>query len=492
MTSPITTLYDPAPNPWGASLNIQRMVELEYVRTGNELISANLASMQGSLSAMQSILHTLGTIQDLHNKLEIPPVDKFNPVFAPPSGIATVGRYDFYHSKYSHSITSNLASSIDGIVYHSSTIVMGGAVPLLNISQSAFMSALQFGTGTATTPDGWAVPASFISNFHGAAFHPGSLKMPSGYEQVYARAASAFFGKLVVPEVTGGSTGILSTIAISVPIFVPGTGTSAPSTFTLPPTTINGTYTFYYSLHGHYLTSDVGVAGVDTVIPGPATFNSFVIQGNVPLIPLSANPGGLPLLLGNYITNPSGWAIPVSAQGNFGTVFNATTMTVPPSVVSAYNQALNLRFNSPTASSYFSSYTTVLLGGVKQSVVTQFNNARNLLAQQMDLLRNFAPNSDLLSDLSTVYNSMPTGTGSTLNTAIISWLKDNYGSSNNRAGAIQTDISQAINSAQSLNTTQQEKVKRYLFVFEEFYKSASAVLTAINQIITHMASNINR
>lgn len=71
------------------------------------------------------------------------------------------------------------------------------------------------------------------------------------------------------------------------------------------------------------------------------------------------------------------------------------------------------------------------------------------------------------------------------------WLIDNYNSRDSTtAGSYQENISKAITAAQSLNDTQKEDVRNYLFVFEEYYKSASAVLQKITDIIQRMAQGI--
>lgn len=59
-------------------------------------------------------------------------------------------------------------------------------------------------------------------------------------------------------------------------------------------------------------------------------------------------------------------------------------------------------------------------------------------------------------------------------------------------GDAQTALSAAITSAEGLNDTQKEAVRNFLFVFEEFYKSASAALQRISQMIEKMAGNISR
>lgn len=80
--------------------------------------------------------------------------------------------------------------------------------------------------------------------------------------------------------------------------------------------------------------------------------------------------------------------------------------------------------------------------------------------------------------------------------AFKTWMLDNLDQHNNanagKAGLIQQNITFAITAGESTNDSQKEEVRRYLFVFEEYYKSASAVLQALTQLITKMAQNIAR
>lgn len=72
------------------------------------------------------------------------------------------------------------------------------------------------------------------------------------------------------------------------------------------------------------------------------------------------------------------------------------------------------------------------------------------------------------------------------------WMLDKYGSGDNNAGQIQQDITNAIAAGQSLNDTQKENVRQFLFIFEEFYKSASAILQTLTQIIERIAQGLAR
>lgn len=80
--------------------------------------------------------------------------------------------------------------------------------------------------------------------------------------------------------------------------------------------------------------------------------------------------------------------------------------------------------------------------------------------------------------------------------SIFRFLEDNnntqFAVTGRTAGDTQQALTTAITAAQGLNDTQKENVRQFLFVFEEFYKSASAMLQSITQIIQKMAQNISK
>lgn len=112
----------------------------------------------------------------------------------------------------------------------------------------------------------------------------------------------------------------------------------------------------------------------------------------------------------------------------------------------------------------------------------------------------------LYSTVTKVYNHLaeafPNATNSRANAVhLFAWLADreNIGNSSSaytltgaKTGDVQDAMTTAITAAESLNDTQKENVRNFLFVFEEFYKSASAVLQRISAMIEKMASNISR
>jgi len=73
--------------------------------------------------------------------------------------------------------------------------------------------------------------------------------------------------------------------------------------------------------------------------------------------------------------------------------------------------------------------------------------------------------------------------------SIQTWVQDTVSGAE---GDNQRHLNDAIVAAQSFNDTQREELRRVMFVFEEFYKSATALLSRLTQILEKMASFISR
>ncbi len=76
---------------------------------------------------------------------------------------------------------------------------------------------------------------------------------------------------------------------------------------------------------------------------------------------------------------------------------------------------------------------------------------------------------------------------------LLFWVYDGYSASNQNgveSGNFQRNLTGAITAAQNLNDTQKEDLRRFMYLFEQFYKSASAILQAIDRMVNKMAQNI--
>lgn len=175
-------------------------------------------------------------------------------------------------------------------------------------------------------------------------------------------------------------------------------------------------------------------------------------------------------------TVPASWttmvyALRLSVNGDGDPVsVDASYLALTPSGYNAINQLISYR-NSVAA----------LVAQLSQQFTATQRNATGSLYGTLKSVYN-----DLLSV------QVPPTDAVTQDT--FAWFIDKYdvvqGGDITQQGAIQNNITKAITSAQSLNDTQKENVRNFLFVFEEYYKSASAILQQLTQTIQRMAQGI--
>lgn len=75
------------------------------------------------------------------------------------------------------------------------------------------------------------------------------------------------------------------------------------------------------------------------------------------------------------------------------------------------------------------------------------------------------------------------------------WVMDNFDQNSTKSasdqGKYQDDLTLAITASQSLSDAQKEQVQNYLFIFQEYYQSAGAMLTTLNSILKSITRNIS-
>lgn len=173
----------------------------------------------------------------------------------------------------------------------------------------------------------------------------------------------------------------------------------------------------------------------------------------------------------------------------------------------AYSAGASVRQYTSAASAFFGKPVSVSVNfsaaGGLAAFQTQMQTVRDQLVSQITTLSGTTPrisgredSNSLLAKLRVVLKDIDTtGALSSLSGAE-RWVTDNYNKTATAgvtsAGLIQQHITNAITAGQALNTTQTESVRNFLFLFEEYYKSASAVLQAISQLIQKMADGIAR
>lgn len=186
------------------------------------------------------------------------------------------------------------------------------------------------------------------------------------------------------------------------------------------------------------------------------------------------------------------------------TTFDNSSFKVTQGVQSATIDEYQNVYQS-MASAYFGKPIDPVLnlpaGTTLADAQTQFNQIYQNIGTMITKLQTITPVANqndpgtLLFQLKQVQKDM-IGTAANAGANFSTWVLDNYnnftqgGSSN--AGALQANITTAITAAQSLNDSQKEDVRRFLFIFQEYYQSASAILSKITQIIEKMAQKISQ
>lgn len=189
--------------------------------------------------------------------------------------------------------------------------------------------------------------------------------------------------------------------------------------------------------------------------------------------------------------------VTVKSKGSFGgpSIYNNPNLSIED-----YRNRASAFFGTPVGVSV--SFTT-LSGGVN-GFLSQMQAIRTQLVSQISALVDSTPtlsngqedSNSLLAKLRLVLKDIDDTHAASTAAGAQAWVIDNYNSSastnTTSSGAIQQRITNAITAGQSLNTTQTESVRNFLYLYEEYYKSASAVLQAISQIIQKMADGIAR
>lgn len=168
---------------------------------------------------------------------------------------------------------------------------------------------------------------------------------------------------------------------------------------------------------------------------------------------------------------------------------------------STYISAASAFFGTPVqVTASFSSLNSTGTGTFSD-FEAKLKTIRSAMALQITQLSAFTPplpgggedSNSLLAKLRIVYAET---NGITNQATALAWIVDKYNETGTSAvtdaGDIQQHITEAITAGQSLNATQTEDLRSFMYLFEEYYKSASAILQAISQIIQKMADAIAR
>lgn len=163
-----------------------------------------------------------------------------------------------------------------------------------------------------------------------------------------------------------------------------------------------------------------------------------------------------------------------------------------------YNEAASAFFGTPIDPAFYIGSTLIEDDSSSEygDFIDKLDQYKDELAEQIEFLSSITDTDDpntLYAKLKIVYDELP-DTGDF--DAVSEWVIDNYDVHGAEgaaiAGNLQQHLTDAITAGQSLNSSQQQKVQNYLFIFQQYYQSASAILNALEQIITRMAQAIAR
>lgn len=72
------------------------------------------------------------------------------------------------------------------------------------------------------------------------------------------------------------------------------------------------------------------------------------------------------------------------------------------------------------------------------------------------------------------------------------WLIDNMGVTTSSTGSIQNNLTAALTAGENLNSDEQQQMNQIEYIFQQFYDSAAAVMSTLNQVLQNIAQNIAR
>lgn len=170
---------------------------------------------------------------------------------------------------------------------------------------------------------------------------------------------------------------------------------------------------------------------------------------------------------------------------------HVTSRSVPAFDESNYETDASHIFGSPIVPSLIASFDYSVITGY----AADLDQALNDLLNDLPGGAGGAEATALMNDSNSIYSlgkKVITDIGSDPE----AWVMDKYNEDNTQtagqAGLFQNNLTLAITAGQSLNDSKKEEVRRFLYIFEEYYKSASSILNKITQILEGVARNISR
>lgn len=528
--------------------SVQSLVELDYIKTANDILSDQLSSLEQALEATKSTLDYLGNLQEIHNQIVISNSTSFANKFNIFASAGTFGSPSAFLSAYNKAASTFFSPPItpstklipDNSAYATITVPTGGAA-LLNdttIVKERFFALRTDLLGMPTIPDstGSIITAEKQSNgkytlkdsnfttlstdvdinigdggingkdkYVFLAPHSYSDTFRTAYD-LQTRGSDHSDGYNVSFTFNGGGTQSAS--------FLYSYEDTTSSTLNASNLVIDRIRMQTIGSNFQSLNSDILAvtnAGDANISIAVGWFASTFLNR------LVVNSGGL--TSGQFQTALNNLGVPTSQQYVFASIGTPTPLPVNVPGTFAAGQGVWIAF----LNGFYTVDTNpnhTISGFVR--LKNQLVDVRNQLIKQLHYLSGATPRinvtpsnplgdedpnalvgrlrkvvDDLNATLVTA-GGVPITASTSINDSYIGirkWLLDNYDkqqTSANLSGAFQQNINFAITAGQSRKDTETQKVQRFLYVFEEYYKSASAVLQQLTQILERMAQGIAR
>jgi hypothetical protein len=404
-------------------------------------LSTQLSNMQQALNTTQAILSTMTGLQNLHNSIAI----KNKP------SLSTLYNFNasFDQTKYKSAASSLFNTPIAPTINWPSGALYPTTAPTGKTATWTSAASLAY-VMNGNYPNASLSSAGSVLRFSNGNFAMGTTN--NGFAFVYLKppptaTVIAEFGlRAYNPAVPGEAANLATALAN-------GGNTSQP--------VVNGDtpdlYVFTTALDGSSTSYNPQQSYLKMVFAAQLASAGYLIQatsgGNF-LIPYGSN----------------GDSLASQIQGNLGYS------------TSSFNTIQTMKDNLLAYKAQLTSNIALLSAQVAASTRADPNSLYNLAKGVLaDINSAF-----VISDGSQVTSA--TNLGASV-VGLQKWIMDSYDGTSAQAGAIQQHITFAITSAENLNTQQQQNVQSFLFLFEEYYKSASAILQQITQIIQRMAQH---
>ncbi len=143
--------------------------------------------------------------------------------------------------------------------------------------------------------------------------------------------------------------------------------------------------------------------------------------------------------------------------------------------------------SSPIATDAFTSNLASAVQTIGQYSVQTILNNLTYLIQQVGAAGGSSAAGGLVQSLTQVKNDFQGLSNANPATAIQTWIQDTQSSD---PGGFQQNLSNAVVSSQSFNDTERETLREVMFVYEEFYKSATGLLSSLDTLLKKMADAV--